>query len=313
MLDFGELALKHRPKDFNEFYGNELIIKSLESVLDRDWENIPRKYIFIGPSGIGKTTLGSILKLRLGCSEIDFHYFNISNMSGVDTARQIEENCLYAPKDGKCKIYLLDEVQKASNSFQNSILNILEDPPLHVFFILCTTESNKLLSTIKGQRGITYNLKSVNKNILCKLIKDVLKKEDCSFNDDVIQYIAEYADGSPRKALVILEKIIDIDVKDEDLFKIICEELEEEKTVIDLCRLFLSKKFSWSDITKILKNIQGEPETIRIILLSYMSKVLLSKENDMAKLVIDEFSKSFFYSKKAGLISACYSIYTLLK
>ena len=53
--------------------------------------------------------------------------------------------------------------------------------------------------------------------------------------------------------------------------------------------------------------MDDDAESIRRGVLSYMSKVLLQKDEPLAALVIDCFRDNFYDSKKAGLILSCYN------
>ena len=56
------LHLKYRPQTLNDFFGNENILVSLKSILDRE-QGMPHSFLFTGPSGCGKTTLARIIKI----------------------------------------------------------------------------------------------------------------------------------------------------------------------------------------------------------------------------------------------------------
>jgi len=196
------LHIKYRPQTFDELIGNETTIESLKSILQREKGEI-RSFLFTGPSGCGKTTIARIMANELKCSDRDLQEYNSSNTRGIDTIREIANNCRYSPLNGKVKIYLLDEIHKATNDAQNALLKLLEDTPNHVRFILCTTDPEKLLKTIKT-RCSTFVVSSLQRAKIMKLLKWVCEEEKCDISQKVIQKIAECADGSPRQSLVLL-------------------------------------------------------------------------------------------------------------
>src|SRR3989304_2450876 len=138
--------IKFRPKDLSDIIGNRSIVTSLESILQS--KDRPHAFLFTGKQGCGKTTLARILCKRLECSDHDLIEINISNNRGIDTARDIIQFAYVKPLDGRSRVYLLDEVHKSTNDFQNAILKVMEEPPEHLYFILCTTEPQKLLKTV---------------------------------------------------------------------------------------------------------------------------------------------------------------------
>ncbi|KKL10376.1 hypothetical protein LCGC14_2556470, partial [marine sediment metagenome] len=208
MTDKGPLHIAHRPSDFSTFVGNESTIQSLKSVLDREKGHV-KVFLLQGPSGCGKTTLARIIRNYLGCSEHDFFEYNMANTRGIDTIRGLVGNAKYAPLKGGVRIYLLDECHKLTTDAQNALLKILEDTPDHVRFILCTTEPEKLINTIKT-RCSTFQVSSLQRAKIITLLKGVCEKEEAEFPDKHYKEIARVCDGSPRKALSILDQIMDI-------------------------------------------------------------------------------------------------------
>jgi len=146
------LQVTHRPKTLDDMIGNEAAIESLNSVLSRE-KDVPPSFFFTGLPGGGKTTLARIIKEHLNISDMDFYEYNAANTRGIDTIRQIANNCVLAPMGGDRKLYLLDEVHMQTGYALQAILKLLEEPPKHVYFALCTSEPEiikpKLLKAIR--------------------------------------------------------------------------------------------------------------------------------------------------------------------
>lgn len=66
----------------------------------------------------------------------------------MEEIRQIRDQVHLAPVIGKYKVYIIDEVHMLSNSAFNALLKTLEEPPVHVIFILATTDPQKVPKTI---------------------------------------------------------------------------------------------------------------------------------------------------------------------
>ncbi len=299
------LHIDHRPQTLKEVVGNKLTVTKLESILVK--ESKPHSFLFAGPSGCGKTTLGRILASALGCLEKDVQEINASNNRGIDTIRDIISTMRYKPLTGVARAYILDEFHQTTKDGQNAILKALEDTPEHVYFILCTTEPQKLLTTIQN-RCHRFDVENLNEDELTILIKKTLRKERKRVPTEAITYIAEKAEGCPRLALIMLDDIIDLD---ESLQIAALQSFKtQESMVVTLCQSLLSKS-KWSVLAKILKGIQEEPETVRRAVLGYMTTVMLSKDTPRAAVVFDCFSEPFYNTGKAGLVFACYN--TLLE
>lgn len=296
------LYIKHRPQSLGEVIGNEALVNSLKSLLQRE-EGIPHSFLFTGPSGCGKTTVGRILANELGCSPEDFKEIDSADFRGIDSVREIRKQARFSPINGPCRVWLLDEVHKMTNDAQNALLKALEDTPSHVYFILCTTDPQKLLKTIKT-RCSPYEVESLDSRQLVKLIRQTAKSEGKSIPKDVRQQIAKDSLGSARQALVLLDKIIDL--PEDEMLAAAEKSAEEESEVIELCRILMNPKCNWKNVSKVLKGINQEPESVRRAVLGYFSAVLLNSGKPIAAHVIECFQDHFYDSGKAGLVLSCF-------
>jgi len=194
---------------------------------------------------------------------------------------------------------------------QSAFLKILEDIEPWNYFIFCTTDPQKLKSTIKT-RATIIELKSVGRKDMIGLLSRVYQteKKGAKISQDVADKIVDIADGSPRRALVLLCQIINID-SDDKQFDVLIKAAPSHQA-IELAQA-LAKKASWNEVAKILNGIEGldeQAENIRWLVLSYMSKLTLNSMGSKAAWgchVIDCFSDSYFQTKKAGLISSCHA------
>jgi len=264
------LDKKYRPREFSEMVGNEELLASIQSMLSRP-TGIPSSFILCGPSGCGKTTLARIMAKALGGSESTVKEYNISNMTGVDTARKIIDHASFRPFGGKKKIYILNECHRASKNYQDAMLEILEEPPSYVHFILCTTDPQKLLKTILT-RCSKLVVKSLRSGETLELLKRVSNEEGIEVDPEILMKIAKASDGSPRQALVTLDAVIDCDPKDQE--GCILRLSAETTTTLQLCQALLEKR-AWVDVAKIILDLENEPEQTRAGILSYMDKLLL--------------------------------------
>ena len=236
------LHITHRPNDFSSIIGNEVIIKKIQTILDRQ-KDYPRAWMFTGPTGCGKTTIARIVSGCLGCNPVttnqDFCEINASSMRGIDTAREIQRNMAFMPmnKGTLCRVYLWEECHQVTKDAQNAMLRALEDTPGHVYFLLCTTEPEKLLPTIKN-RCSTFEVKSLTQSQLVQLVQQVLDSEgEEAVGEDVINAIAEAADGCPRQALVTLDQVIDLEP--EEMLAAVGVSEQTKKQVYELCNKLL--------------------------------------------------------------------------
>jgi len=298
------LALDYRPRTLKEVRGNETTIKALEAVLARKVENIPHTIMLCGPSGCGKTTLARIIAREIGCVGEDFVEMDIADFRGIETARELRRNMNYRPMEGRCRVYLLDESHRLTSDAQEAMLKAFEDTPPHVYFILATTDPNKLKPTVRN-RCTTFEVSPLSTREMKGLLEEILALEKVKIPGAAMDAIVDNCLGSPRNALQLLEKIIDMDPADMALA--VEKTAADQSQVIDLCRALI-KGEKWGVVAKILKGLEEqEPETVRHGVLGYCASILLKEDNKQAFLVADSFRKPFYESGgKAGLILACY-------
>lgn len=299
--------LKYRPKSLKTFVGNEGAVETIKTILERPKEAIPRAWLFTGPSGCGKTTLVRILKKVLKCSDIDFYETNASNNRGIDTARSISEHMNASPIGGETKIFLLDEFHQMTGAAQEALLKPLEDAPRNTFFMLATTEPEKLKNSIKT-RCTTIQLQSLTTKHITKLLKRILKKEKIkNFSKELIIQIAKNCNGSPRDAVKILDAVVGVE-NEELALEMVQQGSIEDKEVIDLCRLIVrSEQDRWPEITQCLKTIKAEPEQVRRAILGYLNAILMKKDYPSPRIceIMECFESNYYDTGKSGLTISC--------
>lgn len=310
-----ELYKIYRPKTLKDVVGQDGAVASLQRLLDR---GCPHALLLTGPSGTGKTTIGRILKSHLECGDADYSEINSADFKGIEMVRDIRRAINLRPISGECRIYLIDEAHKLTSDAQHALLKILEDTPSHVYLILATTDPGKLLKTIHT-RCSEVKLKSITAAAMRDLVGKVAEGEDFEVTGDVIDAVVEAADGSARKALVILEQVGGL--KDEEAqLRAIQTTTFTKDAAIDLARMLVTNpRAQWTDVAQILRGLKDEDaEGIRYCVLGYARACLVGGEERGPNLklgpqafkVIDIFSRNFYDSKQAGLAAACYEVMT---
>ena len=225
-MSYQVLARKWRPRNFESLVGQEHVVKALRYALDE--KRLHHAYLFSGTRGVGKTTLARILAKSLNCETgissrpcgkcsscveidagryVDLIEVDAATNTKVDEMRQLLENSVYAPTRGRFKVYVIDEVHMLSTSAFNAMLKTLEEPPEHIKFILATTDPQKIPVTVLS-RCLQFNLKQMPAPLIAARLADILAEEKLPAESAALALLADYARGSMRDALSLLDQAI---------------------------------------------------------------------------------------------------------
>jgi len=253
------------------------------------------------------TTFARLIKDTLGCKDIDYQEVNAANNRGIDTIREIVENSRFQAFSGGTKVFLLDECHNITGQAAEALLKVIEDTPADVYFILATTNPEKLTATIKGRCSI-FQVTPLSPFEIKDLSKKVADAEGITnVSDKVLREIGRAVDNIPREALKVLEQVKNCANEEEMLDWI--PRVTGELTAGHLARELLYG--DWGKVRAVLEPMEDDPEMVRRGVLGYMSKVVLS-DGDKAKRAIkimDIFVETVFYSAKPGLVLMCWKCY----
>ncbi|MDA8809452.1 DNA polymerase III subunit gamma/tau [Candidatus Pelagibacter bacterium] len=229
------LALKYRPKTFDDLIGQEVVAETITNSIKAD--KIPNAYLFTGIRGIGKTTTARIVAKGLNClngienlckedlcnncksiadsSHIDVLEMDAASKTGVDDVRDLIEFSRYGPTSAKYKIFIIDEVHMLSKQAFNALLKTLEEPPEYLKFIFATTEIKKIPITVVS-RCQRFDLSRIKSSELFEFIKNIKEKENGKASDEALKLIVKISEGSVRDALSLLDRaLLSLDEKTE--------------------------------------------------------------------------------------------------
>lgn len=271
------LINKYRPISFDEVVGHDAVVRSLQTVLKR---GSSKTFLFTGPSGVGKTTLARIVAKEVGCAPADLLEIDAVTFTGIDDMRAVTANLIYKPLgEGAVKAIIIDEFQGLSKAALQSLLKILEEPPAHVFWFLCTTEPTRIPENIRT-RCTRYDLKPVSIIVLGDLLEDVANKEKLNLDGKIIDLCAREANGSPRQALVNLTACSG--AKNYAEAQELLRSAIESEEAIDLARA-LVRGAKWIEVQQLLNGLaEINPESVRHLIRSYLTKVILNAKSEAA-------------------------------
>ncbi len=191
-------------------------------------KNPPHAYLFTGPRGAGKTSAARILAKSFNClknkgvgdpcgkcavcqeiaagSFIDLIEIDGASNRGIDDVRSLKENIRLVPGKGRAKVYIIDEVHMLTTEAFNALLKTLEEPPVHAYFILCTTEPEKVPETI-ASRCVEFHFRKAKPAEIENSLKKVIKGEGLVIDPEALGLLARSVDGSFRDAQKVLDQL----------------------------------------------------------------------------------------------------------
>jgi len=321
MSSYLVLARKYRPQNFNELVGQEVLVTTLTNAIKNN--RLHHAYVLHGIRGVGKTTTARIIAKTINCLDDekrsqglacgvckncvaianshhqDVFEFDAASRTGVNDVREIIESIAYAPVEARFKVYIIDEFHMMSDSAFNALLKTLEEPPASVKFIFATTEIRQVPPTILS-RCQRFDLRRLDEAEITAHLKDILAKENFVADEQAINLIAKYSEGSVRDSLSLMDqalasnnhnKLLNLAIVENmlglsDRFKVI--ELLENLFIGDIKKsqqIFLEIYQNTSDISQLIKDI-----------LELIHKISLIKLLDDYQL--DSYSKNQFVQLK---------------
>jgi DNA polymerase III subunit gamma/tau len=228
------LPVKYRPRTFEEFVGNVASIRTLRGMFKRRQK--VGTYLLEGPTGCGKTTLARIISMVLNCQNLDsnanpclkcksctraliptfphdcIHEYNVGGEAGkVDNVRKIVELSKALPRfSNRC--FILDEAQGITSRSMSELFKIVEEPPKHVVWILCTMEPDKLHKAMPNRCKRLW-LSYPKTSDMVERLKTIIRKEyDKRIYTMVGPYLTAIVDscgGQPRSSITVLSNVAD--------------------------------------------------------------------------------------------------------
>jgi DNA polymerase-3 subunit gamma/tau len=188
---------------------------------------VAHAYLFCGPRGTGKTSMGRLLAKAVNCLQptdgepcntcescqaylqgraMDLVEMDAASNRGIDEIRKLRDRVGLAPMAGGHKVYLVDEVHMLTPEAYNALLKTLEEPPPHIIFVLATTEAHKVPATIIS-RCQRFDFHRLPMAAVVSRLQHICQQEEIQIEAAALQEIARSASGSLRDAINLVEQL----------------------------------------------------------------------------------------------------------
>ena len=226
MAEYQVIARKWRPQRFADVVGQEHVVRTLKNAIRQN--RTAHAYLFVGPRGVGKTTLARIFAKAMNCehprdgepccecrsclavaadNNLDVIEIDAASHNSAAEMRELAEEVLHAPVAGRYKIYIIDEVHMLTKQAWNALLKTVEEPPAHVKFIFATTEVHQVLPTIIS-RCQRFDLLPIPTRLIAGRLQLITDTENVKIEPAAINAIARAAEGGMRDAQSLLDQMI---------------------------------------------------------------------------------------------------------
>ena len=316
------LALKYRPKRFEDLIGQETIAQTLSLALDST--RLSHAYLFSGLRGSGKTSTARIFAKALMCEHgptskpcdtcehcnmandarhIDIIEMDAASSRKIDDIRDLIEHTKYKPATARFKIFIIDEVHMLTKEAFNALLKTLEEPPPFVKFILATTDPLKLPATILS-RTQHFRFKKISTVNIINHLSHIMHLENVEYQNEALEILARSGSGSLRDTLTLLDQAI-----------IFSKHFVDVQTVTDMLGLidpeFINSIFQSifaKDQAAIIKHVQNledyEGEMVVDELIAYLKERLYTQDPLFSTLVLERFFRILSDAKSLFSINA---------
>lgn len=181
---------------------------------------------------------------------------------GADDVRSIISDVYTRPFKAEKKVYILEDGDALTVQAQNALLKVLEEPPVYAVFIICTSNGELILPTVRSRTRAVRFASASDRQIIEYV------KEKYPHMAESAELVASFADGVLGRADFICSDELALKLRGDALeFVKILLEGRDEDAVFKMCDIFEEYKKD--------KNISHDTSQIMLdFMLSYFKDIL---------------------------------------